>query len=661
MSIHFGVDYYPEHWPRERWETDAQLMKEMGVQVVRMAEFSWYKMEPQEGVFHFAWLEEAVNVLDQYGIKTILGTPTAAPPAWIIEKNPEIQPIDREGRRRFFGGRHHCCQSNKTYREHIKRFVTAMSEKFADNPGVIGWQIDNELGNSHSDLCMCGSCRLHFQKWLLRKYGKIERLNEAWGTAFWSQGYNKFSQIKTPLITVTGENPSAMLDWKCFCSDLIVDFAKWQADIIREKCPNHFITHNYMCFDDKVNYYDLGELLDFVSNDVYPGGHWHKQPNQPEYETAAAHDVVRSYKKQPFWIMEQQSGTAGWEIMGRLPKPGQLSARAMQSVAHGADVIVFFRWRTCAMGTEQFWHGILGHSGKPGRIYQEVKRLTETFSKHMDAFEGSMPKPEVAIVHSFRQNYAFQIQPHHPKLTYVKEIYKYYRAFYEKKIPVDFVQDTDDLSNYKLVVAPLQFLMTPELEQRYFDYVENGGHLVLTMRTGVKDATNLCMTDRELPGRLGELCGITIPEYDCLLGTTGGVLYGKKEYVVKKWCDIIALEGARTLAEYSTGFYRQSPAITENEYGDGIAWYVGTEPDEELMEDLLAYFERRSDVETLGTAADEVEMMTRETQDKIWLFVINHTDDEQVYHLHDRYEMVEGEREEFLKPFEVQLFVKRKK
>ena len=661
MSIHFGVDYYPEHWPRERWETDAQLMKEMGVQVVRMAEFSWFKMEPQEGVFQFAWLEEAVNLLDQYGIKTILGTPTAAPPAWIIEKNPEIQPIDREGRRRFFGGRHHCCQSNKIYREHIKRFVTAMSEKFADNSGVIGWQIDNELGNSHADLCMCGSCRLNFQKWLLRKYGNIERLNEAWGTAFWSQGYNKFAQIRTPLITAAGENPSAMLDWKCFCSDLIVDFAKWQADIIREKCPNHFITHNYMCFDDKVNYYDLGALLDFVSNDVYPGGHWQKQPHQPEYETAAAHDVVRSYKKQSFWIMEQQSGMAGWEIMGRLPKPGQLSARAMQSVAHGADAVVFFRWRTCAMGTEQFWHGILGHSGKPGRIYQEVKHLTETFSKHMDALEGSMPKPEVAIVHSFRQNYAFQIQPHHPKLTYVKELYKYYRAFFEKKIPVDFVQDTDDLSEYKLVIAPLQFLMTPQLEQRYFDYVENGGHLVLTMRTGVKDATNLCMTDRELPGRLGELCGITVPEYDCLLETTGGVLYGKKEYVVKKWCDIIELEGAKTLAEYSTGFYRQSPAITENTYGNGIAWYVGTEPGEELMEDLLAYFERRSDVGTLGTAADGVEMMTRETPDQVWLFVINHTNDEQVYHLHEWYEMVEGEREEFLQPFEVQLFVKKKK
>lgn len=400
MGIHFGVDYYPEHWPRERWETDAKLMQEMGVQVVRMAEFSWFKMEPAEGEFHFEWLEEAVALLDKYGIKSILGTPTAAPPAWIIEKNPEIQPIDRQGRRRHFGGRHHDCQSNQTYRAHIKRFVTAMSQKFADNPGVIGWQIDNELGNSHGDLCMCDSCKARFQKWLEEKYKTIEALNDAWGTAFWSQGYNSFSQVSTPLITAVGENPSAMLDWKCFCSDLIVDFAKWQADIIRENCPKHFITHNYMCFDNKVDYYDLGELLDFVSNDIYPAGHWQKQPHQPESELAASHDVIRGYKKKPFWMMEQQSGMAGWEIMGRALEPGQMSAWAMQSVAHGADAVVFFRWRTCAMGTEQYWHGILGHSGNPGRIYREAKQLTHTFAKYMDEFEGSMPNPEVAIVHN---------------------------------------------------------------------------------------------------------------------------------------------------------------------------------------------------------------------------------------------------------------------
>lgn len=660
MGIHFGVDYYPEHWPRERWETDAKLMQEMGVQVVRMAEFSWFKMEPAEGEFHFEWLEEAVALLDKYGIKSVLGTPTAAPPAWIIEKNPEIQPIDRQGRRRHFGGRHHDCQSNETYRAHIKRFVTAMSQKFADNPGVIGWQIDNELGNSHGDLCMCDSCKARFQKWLEQKYGTIETLNDAWGTAFWSQGYNSFAQIGTPLITAVGENPSAMLDWKCFCSDLIVDFAKWQADIIRENCPNHFITHNYMCFDNKVDYYDLGELLDFVSNDIYPAGHWQKQPHQPESELAASHDVIRGYKKKPFWMMEQQSGMAGWEIMGRALEPGQMAAWAMQSVAHGADAVVFFRWRTCAMGTEQYWHGILGHSGNPGRTYREAKQLVHTFAKHMDAFEGTMPNPEVAIVHSFRQNYAFDIQPNHPELSYVGQLQKYYKALYEKKIPVDFVQGMDDLSKYKLVIAPLQYLMTPELEQHYIDYVANGGHLVLTMRTGVKDVTNLCMTDRELPGRLGDICGIEVPEYDCLLETTGGVLYGKKEYEIEKWCDIIELKGARQIAEYSTGFYKQSPAITENAYGNGITWYIGTEPGEDLMEDLMAYMIRSSDVDTLGAAADGVEMMTRESDDQIWLFVINHTSDEQVYHLHDRYTLLEGEKEEFLRPYEVQLFVKDK-
>lgn len=660
MGIHFGVDYYPEHWPRERWETDAKLMQEMGVQVVRMAEFSWFKMEPRKGEFHFEWLEEAIALLDSYGIKTVLGTPTAAPPAWIIEENPEIQPIDREGRIRRFGGRHHDCQSNPAYREHIRRFVTAYSKRFADNPGVIGWQIDNELGNSHGDLCMCDSCKTAYQSWLEKKYGTIEALNEAWGTAFWSQGYNRFTQIGTPLMTVVGENPSAMLDWKCFCSDLIVDFTKWQADIIRENCPKHFITHNYMCFDDKVNYYDLGKLLDFVSNDIYPAGNWQKQPHQPDAEMAASHDVIRSYKKMPFWMMEQQAGMAGWGTMGRAVEPGQMSAWAMQSVAHGADAVVFFRWRTCAMGTEQYWHGILGHSGRPGRTYEEAKALIHRFAPYMEEFEGSMPRPEVAIVHSFRQNYAFQIQPNHPDLWYVGQLHKYYKAFFDKKIPVDFVQDTDDLAKYKLVVAPLQYLMTPELEQHYIDYVANGGHLILTMRTGVKDANNICMTDRELPGRLGDICGIEIPEYDCLFQKECSILFGKKEYKTEKWADIITLTQAKAIAEYTTSFYKETPAITENDYEKGKVWYVGTEPCEELMADFMEYVVENNQIKRLGTAPEGVELMTRENDGQIWLFVINHTNEEKVYHLNETYKMLEGEKEEYLKPYEIQLFVKNK-
>lgn len=312
------------------------------------------------------------------------------------------------------------------------------------------------------------------------------------------------------------------------------------------------------------------------------------------------------------------------------------------------------------MGTEQYWHGILGHSGRPGRTYEEAKKLIHTFAPHMDEFEGAMPKPEVAIVHSFRQNYAFQIQPNHPDLRYVEHLKKYYKAFYDKKIPVDFVQDSDDLSQYKLVIAPLQYLMTPELEQHYIDYVEAGGHLVLDMRAGVKDANNICMTDRELPGRLGDLCGIEIPEYDCLFSKECQVLFGKREYPVSKWADIITLTDAKMIAEYTTSFYKQTPAVTENAYGQGKAWYVGTQPGAELMDELVEYFTQESDVERLGTAQDGVELMTRESDGQVWLFVINHTNEEKVYHLNDTYRLLQGEREEYLKPYEVQLFVKNK-
>ena len=625
-----------------------------------MAEFSWFKMEPRKGEFQFEWLEEAISLLNLHGIKTVLGTPTAAPPAWIIEENPEILPVDMQGRTRHFGGRHHDCQSNKAYREHIRRFVTAMSERFADNPGVIGWQIDNELGNSHGDLCMCDSCQKAFQEWLAKKYKTIEALNDAWGTAFWSQGYNHFGQIGTPKITAVGENPSAMLDWKCFHSDLILDFTKWQADIIRANCPKHFITHNYMCFDDIINYYDLGTLLDFVSNDIYPAGNWQKQPHQPEHEMAASHDVVRSYKKKPFWMMEQQAGIAGWGTMGHALDPGQMSAWAMQSVAHGADCVVFFRWRTCAMGTEQYWHGILGHSGNPGRTYAEAKSLISTFSPFMEEFEGTMPNTQVAMVYNVRQNYALQIQPNHPDLRYVAQLMLYYKGFFDKHVPVDFVQDTQDISGYKLVVAPLQYLMTPALEQHYMDYVANGGNLVLTMRTGVKDAHNICMTDRELPGKLGELCGIEIPEYDCLFEKEGAVFFQNAEYEISKWADIISLKGAAAIAEYSTGFYKGTPAITEYSYGKGKVWYVGTEPSQELISSLVPYIMNATDVSGLGTSSEGVELMTRENDSHIWLFVINHTDKDQIYQLSDKYTLLHGAREGFLKPYEVQLYIKKK-
>ncbi|MBE5883687.1 MAG: beta-galactosidase [Lachnospiraceae bacterium] len=679
QGIHFGTDYYPEHWPRERWETDARLMQEMGIQVVRMAEFSWHKMEPREGQYDFDWLEEAITLLAQYGIKSILGTPSAAPPAWMINKHPDILPIDRQGRRRGFGGRHHDCQSNATYRKYITGMVTAMAKRFADNPNVIGWQTDNELGNSHGDLCMCDSCRRSFQGWLEKKYGTIEALNAAWGTHFWSQEYNSFEEIFAPLITVTGENPSTMLDWKCFCSDLIVDFQQMQIDIIRKYCPNHFITHNCMAFADKVNYFDLNKELDFASHDQYPGGFYAVMPHEYNHDMAANLDITRGFKHQTFWIMEQESGITGWEIMGRATRPGQLAAWAEQSIAHGADAIVFFRWRTCTAGTEQYWHGILPHSGNPGRRYDELKQMIARMQPVMDEIEGSMPRSEVAIVFSYRQEYAIQIQPQHPDLNYLTQVKKYYKELYRRNVPVDFVQDTDDFGKYKLLIAPLQYLMTPELAQRYFDYVKGGGRLVLTMRTGVKDAHNICMSDRELPGTLGELCGIEICDYDCLrdvlvkLDTSNLQVESAQVNVISeretgvesaagcagsKWADIITLKGAESLADYASEYYAGSPCITQNHYGDGAAYYVGTEPEEALMEQLMDKLLADAEVKSLGASEPGVELAIREKDGSKWLFAINFNEEAATYEVPADFEIVQGEVKGTLKPYEMHLYKK---
>ncbi len=655
--LHFGADYYPEHWERGRWEVDARLMQQMGIQMVRMAEFSWHKLQPQEDVFDFQWLDEAIALLADYGIYTILGTPTAAPPAWLIQKHPEILPIDREGRVRGFGGRHHDCQSNPIYREAIRRLVTEMAKHYGENPWVIGWQPDNELGNSHQELCTCDSCRQHFQKWLEKKYQSTEALNAAWGTAFWSQEYNDFAQVPAPRITVTGENPSAMLDWKRFCSDLIVDFTREQTEIIRRYAKNQFITHNYMGFANKVDYYKLGELLDIVSHDQYPGGFYLSQtPHEYNHVLAATLDLVRSYKNQPFWIMEQQSGITGWEIMGRAPAPGQLSAWALQGIAHGADAIVFFRWRTCTMGTEQYWHGILPHSGNPGRRYQELKELIGTMEPLMGRLQGSMPKPQVGIVFDFEQEYAFQIQPHHQDLNYTGQLLKYYQAFYKQNISVDFVPQQGDFNQYQLLAAPLQYLMSPELEDKYFNYVRQGGHLILTMRTGVKDLHNLCMADRELPGKLSELAGVEVLDYDCLRETHVEVLFEGQKLQANIWSDLMRLRPeTKILASYASEFYAGEPCITEHSFGSGNCYYVGTEPGEELMEALISQICRKAGVEPICVPVPEVECMTRENDKTRFLFVINHSSEAKSYTVPQGYHLLWGEQAGKLGAYEVQI------
>lgn len=622
----FGVDYYPEHWPRERWPKDAQMMKEMGIQVVRMGEFSWQMFEPREGEFHFEILDEAIAILADAGIDVILGTPTAAPPAWIIQESPAIEPVDREGHTRHFGGRHHDCQSNPDYRRHIRRYVTAFAAHFASNPHVVGWQIDNELGNSHNDLCYCESCEARFRQWLEKKYQSISALNQAWGTAFWSQGYGSFSEIHAPRMNaVVQPNPSQALDWRRFTSDLVCEFHQLQADILRAAAPDKFITHNLMGLCSKPNYYDLGRQLDFASQDQYPAGHFLPRHNHYHAEINAAElDMIRAVKDQSFWLMEQQAGITGWEILGRTPKPGQIGLWAMQCVAHGADTIVFFRWRSCPMGTEQYWHGILPHNGVPGRYHREISAFMKAYSPLLSEIHGSLPQAEVAILRSYEQEWAISIQPHHPGHDYIQHMMTYYGALHRLNVPVDLVGEHSDFTRYKVLIAPLQFLMTPALADKLRTYVAQGGHLVFSWRSGVKDGTNLCHTEEAVPCLLSDVFGLAVTEYDCLRDTDGLVEWQGQALPCSQWCDLPELTTATPLAAYAHEFYAGTPAITRNAYEKGTAWYVGTTMGDALADRFIHTLCSTAGVQPLLETPHGVEATRRMVDGKAYLFLLNH-------------------------------------
>ena len=623
--MYYGVDYYPEHWPEERWPLDAKLMEEAGINVTRLAEFAWSKLEPEEGSFDFSWLDKVINILSRHNIKVVLGTPTASPPMWLVKKYPQILPVDKDGHIMGPGGRRHYCYNSPEYRELTRKIVTAMAEHYKNNPNVIGWQIDNELGCHESNRCYCDNCLAKFREWLKNKYGTIEDLNEAWGTVFWSQTYNSWDEVILPRRTVGAHNPSLLLDFYRFVSDSTVDYLNLQVGIIRSISPEKFITHNFMGLFGGLNYYELGERLDFISWDNYPKFGNKVFPQQ----IALAHDVMRGIKGKNFWIMEEQSGPAGWEVFGASPLPGEIRLWAYQGIAHGADAIVYFRWRTCRFGTEEFWHGILDYDGIPRRRYQEVKQVGQEL-KDLSDIVGSRYKAEVAIVYSYDIRWAFEIQPNNPEFNYMEEIQKYYTALFNQHIPVDIVPPTKDLSEYKLVIAPSLYLMTPEIRDNLASFVKNGGTLVVTLRSGIKDWNNV-VTDKTLPGELSELLGIEIEEYYSLPPGETCHIRGiwPENYSCKAICEMVVPKSAEVIAQYEDGPYAGRCAVSLNRFGSGEAIYVGVDPDLSYVESLFFWLATRCKLDIIAMGSKDVEVAIREGEDGNYLFILNHSDKEE--------------------------------
>ncbi|MDF2961821.1 MAG: beta-galactosidase [Paenibacillus sp.] len=624
--MYYGVCYYPEHWPEDRWDTDIKLMQAAGFNILRLAEFAWARMEPEEGRFVFEWLDAIIEKAAAAGMKVMLGTPTAAPPKWLCERHPDIYQEDPQGHVKGFGTRRHYCYNNQSYHQYVRRFVSEMASHYRDRREVMGWQIDNELGAINTTRCYCEDCRLAFMDWLKEKYVSIDALNEAWGTIFSSQTYGSWEQLHLPTYSVhQSHNPGMALDFRRFSSDSVRAFQRIQIDALRHITPNHPITTNGMANFNEIDYYKLSSDLDIMSVDIYPnikrGLH-----GQLHY-TAAQHDMTRGFKKQNYWITEHQSGAPGVVTLHPTPKPGDLRRWTYQSIAHGADAIIYFRWRSCTFGIEQYWHGILPHYGGTGRVYEEVKQLGEEIKKLSPLIEGSTPAAKVAILRCFHNEWVFEIQPHVREYTYMKHLADYYRYFFEKGIPVDIVSPDTDLVDYDLVIAPNLIMAEEHTVERLHSYVRNGGRAVFDFRAGAKEWNNR-MAEEKLPGRFRELLGIEIEDYGIIDPEEPAALQLKQNGragLANTWYDLIKPCGAVPLAVFTSDYYAGSPAVTQHAYGHGEAYYFGTEPERSVLYELLEEICQNAGIRPLlPDLPADVEVMCRYADERHILFVMNH-------------------------------------
>jgi beta-galactosidase len=647
----FGVDYYPEHWPEERWTYDARLMQDAGINTVRLAEFAWSYLEPSPSNYEFEWLDRVLQVLKEHKIQAILGTPTASPPPWLMKRHPDAYRVRLSRQRAQYGGRRDYCPSHTAFLQECSAIVTAMAEHYAGHPDVIGWQVDNEF----SRLCFCSSCQANFQSWLQDKYGSLDALNRAWGTGFWSHVYTEWSEIPLPEDDGDdpsyGPNPALDLDFRRFTSDAVVRFQQNQIDILRRLCPYHFITHNTGFGLDELNFNDIARPLDFISLDHYPRNFEFFEQHANPTTAAFFYDRVRGLKQKNYWMTEAQGGPSGWRTISTAPRPGELRLWTYQAIAHGADAMLYFRWRTALFGAEQYWHGVLDHHGQPRRRYREIQQIGTELERIGLEFQGAIHRSRVAILLSYDSLYAFQNQPNHPDFDYVGLLASFYELLHRRNISTDIIAPTTDLSSYQLVIAPALYVVTEEESENLRQYVKSGGMLILTARSGVKDANNN-IVNQPLPGLLSELCGAEVDEYDVLPSEMSvpmqlqlpGSTVGSQSVRSRMWCDVLNPGTGQPVATYRGEYYANRCAATLNKHGNGQVLYLGTFGEKTLYETIIDWALERTNVEPVMSTPEGVEAAERFKDGCRLLFLLNHSDQDCKIALREAFsELVSGQ------------------
>lgn len=619
-NIQIGVDYYPEHWDESIWETDIRLMQKTGVKVVRVAEFAWSRLEPAEGAFDLAWLDRAVDLFHQYGIQVVIGTPTATPPRWLTTAYPDVLPVFADGRIYHPGVRGHRCYNSPSLRRYGSRVTEELARHYSGHPAVIGWQTDNEFGMID---CHCDTCSTAFRSWVQEKYGSLEQVNAEWGTVVWSGEYSDWNEVTVPLGGSPHQNPSFLLDFQRFQWDSVTAFQKTQVDLLRAICPEHFITHNFHSYPQRLDMYAVGADLDVAAFDYYPNTSPAKQETTP-YSGALSLDVTRGIKRKNFWIMEQLSGSPGcWMPMWRSPYPGFIRAYAWQTIARGADTVVHFRWRSAVAGAEQYWHGLIDHSNVPGRRFAEFAQLCTEVNAVSQKLKDTVLKHEVAILHSHEQKAALDIQPQAEGMDYYENIKQYHRALTKLGIGCDVINTGEPLDGYKIVIAPSLYLLDEATSGQLEAFAEAGGVLILTNRSGVKHMNNICVM-QPLLGLLSRAAGVQVEEYDPIGQDTHTLADAEgRTYECTQWCDLLTPVTAEPIAWYADDFYAGIPAITVNRFGSGEVYYFGTHAEESYWSELLNGLARRCGVLRFAGLPDGVQATVRTGEKGSFLFLLN--------------------------------------
>lgn len=602
-QFRLGVCYYPEQWPESLWDDDFRRMRELGFSVVRMAEFAWSIFEPADGQFSFELFDRVLDLAHQHGLGVILGTPTATPPAWLTHAHPEVLNATREGLPYQHGQRRHYSYNAPIYRELSARIVTQLAEHYGQHPALIGWQIDNEL-NCEVNVFYAEADHTAFRAWLQGRYESLDALNAAWGTVFWNQTYSDWAQVRlTGLTPSDSPNPHQALDEKRFISDSAIGYAAMQAEIIRPRSPGRWVTTNGM-FGHLDSYALTEQALDFFSYDSYPNFAtiYPDAGPEPLLDRIGGWNLSRVRGISPtFAIMEQQSGPGGWvnRMAQPAPKPGQMRLWTYQSIAHGADMLLYFRWRTATMGTEIYWHGLNDYHNQPNRRIAEVAQIGQELATIGPQIVGAQVVADVGIVLDYDNEWDGELDVWHGPLSQ-QSTHAWVKALQYQHIPCDAVYmrpttSAADLARYRLLVYPHAAILSEEMAAVLAAYVEQGGALVLGCRTGYKLASGQ-VAMRPMPGPLAELCGVTVADF-----TRVGP---HEQPPALSWIETSPTEGiiraelfneqltvqspqATVLAEYGSGFYSGSPVLVRNPVGAGRVYTYGSTFTQPLAEFLL--------------------------------------------------------------------------